>query len=101
MLKMQFGGHISLVERHKPNKPFWTWVVCSRKAASFLKLFLPYLQIKRPQAELALAFQERKIKGHTSHKSIILDQADKILMTQLNRKGLKKEETHGFVIRNL
>ena len=42
----------------KGYKPCFSWIVPSRKAEAFLKLVLPFLIIKREQAELALTFYE-------------------------------------------
>jgi hypothetical protein len=34
------------------------WKASSREAAAFLRLILPWLRLKRPQVQLAIAFQE-------------------------------------------
>lgn len=46
-------------------KTLWTWRLCDRKAEAVLRLMLPYLEIKRDQAELALAFMELRRHGAT------------------------------------
>ena len=60
----------------------------SRKAAKMLKVLLPHLRVKRPQAELALQFQSlRKIRGHAYTPSERdRDAAFHALMQQLNRR---------------
>ncbi len=94
-LKINFGGH-SYVKKHK-NNPTWKnchyWKVTSKSAVEFLKIILPYLQIKRPQAELAITFQSRKIyrTRNLTDEQRILNEADKILIQSWNRKG--KEAT--------
>ena len=57
--KMQYGGSV------QPHIPYaitqsksWIWVVIGKRAAELLESILPYLQIKRPQAELAIKFQK-------------------------------------------
>ena len=53
---------------------------------SLLKVIYPYLRIKKPQAELAIAFQERR---HIclSKQNRVLEAADWILMRKLNQRG--------------
>lgn len=90
MIHMQFGGSLYLkYAGSEHHKPAWGWELSSRKAESFLKLILPYLQIKRPQAELALSFQHRKVPGHRNEAQAAIDVANKIVMTAMNRKGGK------------
>ena len=55
-LKFSFGGIIDL-KRSSSLKPCYNWTLCRSNAAEFLKLILPYLRLKRPQAELAIKFQ--------------------------------------------
>ena len=47
---------------HKARKIMYHWRMSSRQAEKMLNLLLPYLQIKRQQAEVALRFQ--RTKGH-------------------------------------
>ena len=83
-LLMQFGGTKFIRKQHQiiRYKQVYEWSANGKKAGEFLKIILPYLQIKRPQAELAIAFQDRR-KG-TGHKSTpqerLVDANDKILM---------------------
>ncbi|GAI54865.1 unnamed protein product, partial [marine sediment metagenome] len=54
-LQMQFGGYITHQYDERGNrKPLWQWRIAARKAAEFLKLILPYLYLKRSQAEIAI-----------------------------------------------
>ena len=88
MLKSQFGGRIYLKNHgNRFWKPAWEWVVQARKAIEFLQLILPYLQLKHLQAELALSYQKRRIKGHRSEQSRVLDEADRLLMHSYNKRG--------------
>ena len=94
-LKMNFGGHL-VYQKHSwgnpRSKPIWSWAVDAKKAHEFLQLILPYLQIKRPQAELALGFQKRRIrKGRAKRLTPeikMLDDIDKSLMHKMNQRGL-------------
>ena len=89
-LKMQFGGRIYLMKdsSRKPNaRDGFRWRLISRQASEFLKLILPYLQIKRPQAELAIAYQKRRRKPWMRRQSKVLDDAQKVLMSHYNKRG--------------
>jgi len=55
-LKFSVGGGIIVLKRKNP-KPCYQWEIRYGKAADFLKLILPYLRLKKPQAELAIKFQ--------------------------------------------
>jgi len=89
-LKMSFGGSTGPVPWYK-EQPRWKtrlkWAVYHDKAADFLELILPYLQLKRPQAELAILFQRKKRENLKSDKSDAIIEAQRILMGKMNRKG--------------
>lgn len=59
-LKALFGGSIGSEGRA------WKWRACGPTAAAALREMLPYLRVKRAQAEVAVSFQARKLspKGH-------------------------------------
>ena len=90
-LKMQFGGYISC--RSNMSNPkwkvAWAWEIQQASALSFLELILPYLNLKKPQAELAIKFQRAKYRGGParSEKALALEEVQRILMRGLNKKG--------------
>jgi len=90
-LWLNWGGSRQI--RHIPlRRTMFYWYVVSRQAYHFLNDILPYLKLKRNQAKLAIAFQERRkipygSKGKKTDAEWALDEADKILMS-----NLKKEE---------
>jgi len=91
-LKMQFGGRVYLMKdsSRKPNaKDGFRWRVTARQAGKVLELLLPYLQIKKPQAEIALSFQKRRKSpsNKISETTKALDERDKLLMSQYNHRG--------------
>lgn len=63
-VKENFGGNVY-------KKRDQTWIVTNFKAYEFIKLLAPYLQYKKPQAELAIKFYEERVMGakrkHASH----------------------------------
>lgn len=86
--KMQFGGYVNCTREKRENrKDRWQWMIVDGKAAEFLKSILPYLQIKRPQAELAIKFQDEKHYGHINEKEAAIKEAQRILMRTYNKKG--------------
>ncbi len=107
-LKINFGGSVSVLAPRGKCKPAWNWHISSKKAAELLLALRPYLLLKIPQAELALAFDARRhngTRGLENAKRQALDQADKILMLSLNKRGVEipadsegcdKEESHGL-----
>ena len=63
-LKMAFGGNTYGKLRDKPRwKPQTEWVILGEKATGFLGDIMPYLIIKKPQAELAFKFLAIRAKG--------------------------------------
>ncbi len=93
LLQVEFGGSVYGGNRHltrtdgSPYRPFWKWELCSRKAASFIESILPYLRIKKPQAELALKFQSRKVPGHWKRGNTVVEEAERLVMAKWNREG--------------
>jgi hypothetical protein len=91
-LQFSFGGSVRIHEGTGNQKRRWDWDISTRQAKYFLELVLPYLRMKRPQAELALKFQNRrKYRGHQPmpESDWALDEADKILMTSYNKRGIE------------
>ena len=87
-LKIQFGGFITTKKAKDNRNQVWAWELRARKACIFLRLILPYLQMKRANAELALLFQERRTYSQTGlSERRILDEADRILMASYNHRG--------------
>lgn len=58
-LRDTFGGTVNGKKREnrEKHKPCYVWTVCSQMAWIVLLCVMPYLIIKREQAEVALAFQ--------------------------------------------
>jgi len=96
-LKFGFGGSLS----HSTNSvgnPMWHWIISARKAMEFLKLIIPYLNLKKPQAELAIKFQEaKKMRPVKTDEEMAVEEAQRILLQNMHRgktgthKGLRQE----------
>ncbi|MBL7167025.1 MAG: hypothetical protein ISS55_11200 [Dehalococcoidales bacterium] len=87
-LKFRFGGGKILLRTLSPNhRPCWQWQVDYQKAGDFLKLILPYLHLKKPQAELAIKFQEAKGRSTRAldEKKRAVEEAQRILMQNMKR----------------
>lgn len=57
-LTKHFGGHVQLSRKDKHY--IYRWDIRSQAAKRFLETIVPYLIVKKEQAELALAFERRK-----------------------------------------
>ncbi len=86
-----FGGSVTFHKsKQKNHSPQYQWRVASNKALDFLLLVLPYLTIKKPQAELAIAFQQASHRATTNKTdgNKALDEAQAILMHSMkSNKG--------------
>ena len=71
------------------NLDIWVWQITQAGACQFLKLILPYLRLKHPQAELAIDFQSHR--GRRGKKRTLMEvQLDEIFrqkMGILNKGG--------------
>ena len=99
-LKFAFGGNVYLRKKGTTRaQPIWAWQTTSKKATSCLKALLPYLRLKRRQAELAIEMENRR-RPRGSHKlepkdNIAWQQAQKILISKLNKGKATSRETGG------
>lgn len=89
-LRMHYGGskvESNWEENHPTWKQQWKWAIYQKQAADFLKLILPYLQIKRPQAELAIAFQTKKRDYLKTEAQLAILEAERLLISKMNKRG--------------
>ena len=98
-LQQLFGG--SKVSKRWPNKGTmfaYYWQIEAHKAFLFLKTLLPYLIVKKEEAELAILFQEaRKNLGRRkTMEELAVEEAQHMLM-----KNLKRGEVKTDGVRNL
>lgn len=69
LLHELFGGYLSVCDPSaRRGKPLFQWQVTDRKAARTLRSLLPYLRIKRAQAENCLAL--RQIKERSKRRRV-------------------------------
>ena len=90
-LKMQFGGSVSSFAGGKAHwKRAYIWQLKANQIIPFLKMIMPYLQLKQRQAEIALEFQKinPNIKNSliTKEESQILKRALFNQMREINKK---------------
>jgi len=61
MLRDRFGGSLYMTKPSAPNgRLLYSWAATDQRAAACLKALLPYLRIKRPQAEKCLELRRLK-----------------------------------------
>ena len=88
MLRFGFSGAVRerKVDKSRQMRQ-WDWRIERGKARDFLKLILPYLHLKKPQAELGIKFQEAK--GRSTHgltdNERAVEEAQKILLQTMKR----------------
>ena len=88
MLKMGFGGAIQERKRYSLHrKPCWNWVITRKQAGEFLELILPYLHLKKPQAELGIKFQSARGQYATRHSEgrRAVAEAQRIMLQSMKR----------------
>lgn len=100
-LKDKFGGTFYTAE-HKNNsnwKICYTWRISSVEACKFLKLIQPYVQIKKEQVKVAIAFQEEKSNFKNPHpgSGTPIDEVNKRQSVKLQLTELKRQ-TGGYYI---
>ena len=89
-LKKNFNGNIKYysIEKLKGSygatKPQWRWNISSNQAKDFLELILPYLVVKRKQAELAIIFQK--------NRKDLLNKEKPYQLIEIERRELYKRE---------
>ena len=60
-LQLSFGGSVNKYKPRTPNRqPSYAWQANGRTAITFLNAILPYLIIKRPQAEIVIRLEALK-----------------------------------------
>jgi len=88
-LKFCWGGRVTPQQPRKKNYlPQWNWVIRRAKATEVLEAILPYLKLKKQQAEVAISFQARRHIWAKTDREKTLDEAEYILI-----KDLKKQRT--------
>ena len=61
LLKATFGGSYGIQKPGTPrSKPIYKWHITDKQAIAMVKAILPYLRIKKPQAELLLKLRALK-----------------------------------------
>lgn len=92
-LRSSFGGNITYRQRVQKNwKPLWLWSAENKIAGEFLELIIPYLRLKKPQAELAIEFQSRKRpRNRVTLMEKELEEIQVQTMHGYNKKGINSE----------
>ena len=71
LLREHFGGGLSIQKRRGiSRRPLYRWQIGCRKAAKFLEQILPFLRIKRQQAEICLNLHKIKQRGRIANTDL-------------------------------
>jgi hypothetical protein len=96
-LKFSFGGSLSHSINNAGN-PMWHWIIVARQASEFLKLIKSYLKLKKPEADLAIKFQDAKRhRPSKTDEEMAVEEAQRIVLQDMHRgktgshKGLRQE----------
>lgn len=97
-IQSEFGGTIQKYQRqiHRRHKPVYRVSFHSSIAESVVRLILPFLIIKREQAEVFLAFRQRMNDKHPMHPLSADERATREqlywAMKKLNKRGIGQAE---------
>lgn len=90
LLQMHFGGEFYTCKKRKDTyRIAYRWSVYSKRALAFLEAVLPYLRIKKPQAEIAIEFQKtmrHRGKYCLTEKELAVKEAQSILLKHMKRQ---------------
>ena len=81
-----FNGRICKRTRSEKWHTCWEWRRSNNGAQEFLEVILPFLKIKRSQAEIVLRFQNEKIDGSKGGRGHVLS------INELSKRDLFIEE---------
>ena len=90
-LRLNWGGNVYKgTTKTKPHyKQAWKWTIVTNKSINFLEAILPYLNLKRDEAELAIQWQQIKRKRgsrHITSNELMWDDSQSLLMKELKRQ---------------
>lgn len=94
-----FGGSSHVMHKPKPERGHrgsWQWKCCSNVAYDLLIQMLPYLIVKKEEAEIAIEFQQRRRANKNLGMSRSLSDIDREIDNQLwlkLKEAKKKEHT--------
>ena len=71
-LRLAFGG--SIYKQMRAGRPVYYWRTFGKRAELVLKILLPFLRVKREEAELAIAYRQYNYRqGFQQNKQRIVD----------------------------
>jgi len=90
-LRFAYGGYIGIAPAGKGGRkrPSYKWRLEDRAAESFIKSIVPYLIVKRAEAELALKFMQNRCSPSGYRRKTpeqkVLQEAQRILMKKMKQ----------------
>ena len=97
IFKTSFGGSIRRETTHEKSNKYgllYSWAIWGRNSVSFLEKLIPYLRIKKAEANLAIEFQSKKAIGagkgtwgnrSRTEETITLEEKQYLLMRSLKK----------------
>ncbi len=94
LLKFNFGGSVHVrIAKDENHRMSWQWRATTREALHFIEIILPYLRLKRNEAELGIAFQKslhpmngKGSKKEVSEQELAVREAQRLLLHSLKDK---------------
>ena len=87
--QFSFGGSVYMRSPQGDRRQaIWAWSVEAQKAQGFLEIIVPYLKLKRAQAEIAIGFAKRvhKQRGYRlTAGELAIREAEKLLISNYNK----------------
>lgn len=89
LIQFQFGGSLFHNRPRENRREAWQWSASANIAMGFLKCILPYLKLKKGEAEIAIHFQEGKIPRHEvlTEGEQAVEEAQRIMLGSLKDKS--------------
>src|SRR6185295_11739251 len=98
LFKREFAGSIMLRKQVLAHhKPTYRWKVCNRMAAEICRQIIPYLLVKRAQAELVIEMMDataRYLESRVGHKLLSTDTLERRESIYQRFRGLNDERGH-------
>ena len=89
--ELHFGGRVFTYKKENRRR-VWSWQIANDPAMEFLQTVLPYLRLKKNEAELGIEFRERlqnvvfRGRNRLPDSEVAIREAQRILMSSLKDK---------------
>lgn len=93
-----FTGNVYLRKAQTAKtKAIWVWQTTNEKAKVFLQTLLPYIRLKKRQAELGILFQEassKRVRADLTDNELVWRQSQRLLISSYNQRKGPRPQIH-------